>query len=172
MTTIYYLLSLLFAFLCVFMVLLILIQKGRGGGLSGAFGGAGGNTAFGTKTGDLLTWVTASVFVLFILLAMGLTWTSDSINKRAMATVPVNLPGDDTTEANKPPLEKKNPLDANGDGKVEFTPPGSTESSLPMAPASPEPAIRPDADGSTGDTPGATPTPAPSPTPAPAPAGE
>ena len=162
MNTIYYLLALLFAFLCVFLVLLILIQKGRGGGLSGAFGGAGGNTAFGTKTGDLLTWVTASVFVLFILLAMGLTWTSDSINARAMATIPVNVAADDTSgtsEADKPPLEKKNPLDANGDGKVEFAPPGSTESSLPLAPDSPEPAIRPDADGSVGDAPPATPTP-------------
>ena len=32
-------------------------QKGRGGGLASAFGGAGGNTAFGSKTGDVLTWI-------------------------------------------------------------------------------------------------------------------
>ena len=143
MSALYYLLSLLFAFLCVFMILLILIQKGRGGGLSGAFGGAGGNTAFGTKTGDLLTWVTASVFALFILLAMGMTWTGDAVHRRDMAVTPTNLPADDTTS--------KNPLDANGDGTVEFAPPGSEKSSIPAAPQSPEPGIKPSADGSTQD---------------------
>ena len=42
-----------FIIVCLFMILLVLIQKGRGGGLASAFGGAGGNTAFGSKTG---TW--------------------------------------------------------------------------------------------------------------------
>ena len=54
----------------VLLVLLILIQKGRGGGLSGAFGGSGGSTAFGAKTGDVLTWATSVVFGVFILLAV------------------------------------------------------------------------------------------------------
>ena len=40
----------LFIIISVFLILLILIQKGRGGGLASAFGGAGGNTAFGSKT--------------------------------------------------------------------------------------------------------------------------
>ena len=32
----------------VFLIVLILIQRGKGGGLSGAFGGLGGQSAFGT----------------------------------------------------------------------------------------------------------------------------
>ncbi len=75
----YNILAPIFGIVCVFMILLILIQKGRGGGLSSAFGGAGGNTAFGSKTGDVLTWVTASVFVLFLLLSMVLIWTGDAV---------------------------------------------------------------------------------------------
>jgi preprotein translocase subunit SecG len=51
----------LFIIVAVFLILLILIQKGRGGGLASAFGGAGGNTAFGSKTGDVLTWATSIV---------------------------------------------------------------------------------------------------------------
>ena len=31
-----------------FMICIILIQRGKGGGLAGAFGGAGGSSAFGT----------------------------------------------------------------------------------------------------------------------------
>ena len=36
-----------------FLIALVLIQRGRGGGLAGAFGGAGGQSAFGTKAGDV-----------------------------------------------------------------------------------------------------------------------
>ena len=59
-----------FLFISVIMVLLVLIQKGRGGGLSSAFGGGGGNTAFGSKTGDVLTWATSVVFALFVIVAI------------------------------------------------------------------------------------------------------
>ncbi len=59
------------------MILLVLIQKGRGGGLSGAFGGGGGNTAFGAKTGDVLTWATSIVFALFVILAVILNLVAD-----------------------------------------------------------------------------------------------
>ena len=61
----------LLIFVALLLILLILIQKGRGGGLSGAFGGSGGGSAaFGAKTGDVLTWATSTVFGLFILLAV------------------------------------------------------------------------------------------------------
>lgn len=70
-------LGIAFVLVCLFMMLVILIQKPKGGGLSGAFGGAGGSAqaAFGAKTGDVLTWFTVICFALFLLLAMGLTWT-------------------------------------------------------------------------------------------------
>ena len=37
------------------LVLTILIQRGKGGGLVGAFGGAGGPSAFGSKAGGAVT---------------------------------------------------------------------------------------------------------------------
>src|SRR5512139_389596 len=52
------LLAFLFATVAVVLMLLILLQRGKGVGLAGAFGGAGGGTAFGAKTGDMLTWAT------------------------------------------------------------------------------------------------------------------
>lgn len=71
------LLAILFVAVCSFMILVILIQKPRGGGLSGAFGGAGGSAqaAFGAKTGDVLTWFTVFCFSAFLCLAIGLTWS-------------------------------------------------------------------------------------------------
>ena len=63
--------AVLFVTCCVSLVLMILIQKGRGGGLSGAFGGAmAGGGVLGSKTGDFLTWVTIGLVGLFLTLAL------------------------------------------------------------------------------------------------------
>ena len=57
------------------MVLVVLVQRGRGGGLSGAFGSGGGSSsAFGTKTGDVFTTVTVIAFVMFMLLSIWLSF--------------------------------------------------------------------------------------------------
>jgi len=85
----FYLTVVLFILVCLFMILLILIQKGRGGGLASAFGGAGGNTAFGSKTGDVLTWATSIVFGVFLLLAVALNLFADARrNATAANTAP------------------------------------------------------------------------------------
>ncbi len=60
----------LFIICCVSLILIILIQKGRGGGLSGAFGGAGAGGILGSKTGDFLTWVTTALVGVFFILAV------------------------------------------------------------------------------------------------------
>ncbi len=62
--------AVLFVICCVSLVLMILIQKGRGGGLSGAFGGAMAGGVLGSKTGDFLTWVTIGLVGLFLTLAL------------------------------------------------------------------------------------------------------
>src|SRR5262249_52764185 len=56
----------------VFLILLVLIQRGRGGGLAGALGGMGGYSAFGTRAGDVFTRVTIVAAALWILGAMAL----------------------------------------------------------------------------------------------------
>ncbi|MFO0908416.1 MAG: preprotein translocase subunit SecG [Isosphaeraceae bacterium] len=55
---------------CLFLICLILIQRGKGGGLAGAFGGVGGSSAFGTKAGDVFTRVTMVVATVWIFLSM------------------------------------------------------------------------------------------------------
>ena len=56
--------------LSVFLILVILVQRGRGGGLTGALGGMGGQSAFGTKAGDLFTRITIVVAAIWVLLSM------------------------------------------------------------------------------------------------------
>ena len=58
------------------LVLIILVQRPTGGGLAGAFGGAGGSgtdTVFGGRVGDALTWATVIAFSVYLLLAISLT---------------------------------------------------------------------------------------------------
>ena len=112
------LITVLFVIICLFMILVILIQKPRGGGLTGAFGGAGGSASsvFGAKTGDVLTWFTCICFVLFILLAMGLTWAG-----RPGATADTNIIA---------PAPSSNPF-GTGAGTTPGTPgTGTTKDSL------------------------------------------
>ena len=66
-------LAILFIVVCLALIILVLLQKGKGSGLSAAFGGAGGQSAFGSKTGDVFTWATIVVVAMFLLLAMILT---------------------------------------------------------------------------------------------------
>ncbi len=56
----------LFILSCILLICVVLLQKGRGGGLSSAFGGAMGSSPFGTKTGDVFTWITVVLSGLFL----------------------------------------------------------------------------------------------------------
>jgi preprotein translocase subunit SecG len=53
------------------LILIVLIQRGKGGGLAGAFGGAGGSSPFGSRAADQFVKITlwlAGVWVLVIMI--------------------------------------------------------------------------------------------------------
>jgi preprotein translocase subunit SecG len=60
----------LFILVCIILILVVLMQKGRGGGLSGAFAGGMASGLLGSKTGDFLTWVTVVLVSIFLFLAV------------------------------------------------------------------------------------------------------
>jgi preprotein translocase subunit SecG len=66
----------------VFLILIVLVQRGRGGGLTGALGGMGGQSAFGAKAGDLftrITMVTAAVWILFSMISIKMLQVPDPL---------------------------------------------------------------------------------------------
>ena len=65
-----HLLNAVIVFLGLLMVVTILIQRGKGGGLVGAFGGAGGSSPFGSKAGDMFTRITLIMAGLWVVLIM------------------------------------------------------------------------------------------------------
>ena len=84
--------------LSIFMVLIILVQRGRGGGLTGALGGMGGQSAFGTKAGDLFTRITIVVAAIWVLLAMA---SLKVLNPNNVAGYNPNLRGTATPTSSK-----------------------------------------------------------------------
>lgn len=68
------LLSVLIFVTSVIMILLILIQRGRGGGLVGALGGSGGSSPFGSRAGDTFTRVTLILAGIWMFLIMLQIW--------------------------------------------------------------------------------------------------
>lgn len=87
--------------LSIFLILLVLVQRGRGGGLTGALGGPGGQSAFGSKAGDMFTKITSVAALLWIGLC-------------ALATASLGekpLPADDLAEDDVPGLLSRDPND-------------------------------------------------------------
>jgi preprotein translocase subunit SecG len=155
------LLYILLAITSLFLICLVLIQRGKGGGLAGAFGGAGGSSAFGTKAGDVFTRVTMITAGVWISLNMLLVVLS---NRRTSAYVNPNPPAAGSTFTPNKPLDGKTTLPPESLEKALGLPAsGSPKKASPTAVPSPE---------STSNSPGGTlpptpPTPAPTPTPKP-----
>ena len=143
--------------LSLFMVLLILVQRGKGGGLTGALGGPGGQSAFGTKAGDLFTRITIVAAACWIfLLAFCVWWYTESGFSSALA--------DNDVIGNRPgigaPANTQSP--ASPDPSVMIPPPGTGETGMSVAPVVPattsetDSAAKPNAEVGPGDLPAKT----------------
>lgn len=113
-----------------FLILLVLIQRGRGGGLAGALGGMGGQSAFGTKAGDMFTRITVGVAAFWIVLCI----LSINVLSRQRPLLRQNLGGaapqavDASSETNADPSEPPIP------DTPESTVPAVPDGSSPVAP--------------------------------------
>jgi len=57
------------------LVLVVLVQDDQGEGIGGIFGG-GSNTAFGSRSGNVLTRVTGVLAAIFLVCCFGVAWVS------------------------------------------------------------------------------------------------
>lgn len=114
----------LHTFVGLILIAIILLQRGRGGGLAGALGGMGGQSAFGNKAGDLFTRITvvlATIWIILgcvcVLLASNAGERSEKIDKGTFAT------------------EGADDKAAAGDKKDEQTAPAKSDSKTDVKPA-------------------------------------
>src|SRR4051812_12877104 len=77
----YLFLSILYVLVCLFLILVVLLQPGRGG-MGGAFGGGSSQTVFGgSGAGNFLTRLTSVSAALFMILSATLAYMSSSSDK-------------------------------------------------------------------------------------------
>ncbi len=127
-------LTVLHVFVCLVLMLVVLIQPGKSGGLGAALGGAGAQQIFGGRgAGNFLTrttWIAASIFFLTsVTLAYLSTSTGDSLED--LATTPVAAP----PASDAPPTGSAAPAPS--------APAEPAPSSSAPAPAEPAPANQP-----------------------------
>jgi preprotein translocase subunit SecG len=85
----YVALVVLYVFICFFLILVVLVQQGKGADIAGAFGGGGTQTAFGARGATtLLHKLTTGAFVAFIVLSLLLTVLQRHQRPSVMTKVP------------------------------------------------------------------------------------
>ena len=148
----YWALIVLHVIVCSFLVLVVLLQAGKGGGIGIAFGGGGSQTVFGSSgAGNFLTRLTAICAAVFFINSLSLAYLSsrsDSTRLQRLAEQKAAAKKVDDDAKSKVIKDVEKAREALG-SKPGETPAGATSSPAPASPA--ETAKAP---------PGATPTPA------------
>ena len=82
------LLVIIYILVCLFLVMVVLLQQGNGADLAGAFGGGGTQASFGPRSStNIMHRMTTASFVLFVVLSMALAIMSGKSRKSVMDTV-------------------------------------------------------------------------------------
>ena len=108
---VYYLVAALYVLTCLVLMLVVLLQQGKGGDIASAFGGGGSQTAFGARAGaTVLTRATTVLGVLFMIGALmlaiiGQRGPGSLLSGERVAPAPAGPPVVPATPAQQP--EKK-----------------------------------------------------------------
>jgi preprotein translocase subunit SecG len=95
----YYVVSTIFVIDCFVLVLVILLQQGKGGDIASAFGGGASQAVFGARSGaTVLSRATSVCAALFIICALALS----IIGQRGPSSVLGNRPGPAPVQAPAP----------------------------------------------------------------------
>lgn len=76
--------------ICALLIVIILIQAGRGGGLVNSFSGV--ESMFGTKTNTFLTRTTTTLAILFFITCISLALISARQSKSLMSSIKTEAP--------------------------------------------------------------------------------
>ena len=86
-------LVILYILVCLFLVMVVLLQQGKGADLAGAFGGGGSQTSFGPRGGaNIMHRMTTVAFVLFVVLCLALAILSGKQRTSVMEKVEAPAP--------------------------------------------------------------------------------
>jgi preprotein translocase subunit SecG len=79
--------NIIHVFVCILLILVVLLQQGKGGGMGAAFGGATTQVFGGRGAGNILTRATAICAAIFMLTSVSLAYLSSSGDRALRAKV-------------------------------------------------------------------------------------
>ena len=102
-----YLLTTLHVLVCLFLIIVVLLQSGKAADLAGAFGGMGSQTVFGPRgTATVLSKATEIAAALFMITALSLAILSDRSSPSSGSVLEQRKP--QTIQKSTPPPAKTN----------------------------------------------------------------
>jgi len=125
--------TILHVIVCLFLILVVLAQQGKGQDLASAFGGAGSQTAFGARgTATLLSKITAGAAILFMVTSLMLSYLRPAVGQRTVVpeTAPATESAPPATPSPSPQGESTAPAPATEEQKA----PEGTEAAPPATP--------------------------------------
>src|SRR5262249_44161672 len=129
---------------CVFLILVVLLQTGKGAEMGAVFGGGGSSTLFGASgAGNFLTKLTTGTAIVFFLTSLFLAYSSIARTQKTVfdqslpEPPPLNAP---TSSPNAPAGEEK-PA-AGPPAPAEAPPPAAPQAQAPQPEAPPAPAAK------------------------------
>jgi preprotein translocase subunit SecG len=131
----------IYIIVCVFLILVVLLQQGKGADIAGAFGGGGSQTAFGARGATtFLHKLTTGAFVGFVVLSMLLS----ILEARPRSSVMKTLPGTPAAKVPAAPIPPGQPVPGTGAPATSSQPGAAPGAAQPApqgsAPAQPAPA--------------------------------
>jgi preprotein translocase subunit SecG len=136
-------------FTALFLIFLVLIQRGRGGGLAGAFGGMGGQSAFGTKAGDVFTKITVGVaafWILLCVLSINVLGRQQSLLSGTLGSAAPEAMGPSAGAQPGAPAQTQQPVPPVTPPATDTAPPAAADAPAAAAPAAESPAAPPAAE--------------------------
>ena len=99
-------------FVCAMLILVVLLQQGKGGGMGAAFGGGAGAQVFGGRgAGNLLTRATSVCAAVFMITSVSLAYLSSSGDRalKARAAISAEKNGEKANAKPREPEKKSDP---------------------------------------------------------------
>ena len=125
-----YLLTAIHVIVCLFLILVVLLQQGKSADWSGTFGGGSSQTAFGQRgAATILSKATTAAAVIFMVTSLALTIISSSPGGRSVVPVNATTPAPVT-----PPAEQKSAEPQNKDAAPVAAPGAETKETAPTPP--------------------------------------
>ena len=140
----YYLVTVVHVIVCVILILVVLLQSGKGADLAGAFGGASTQTAFGSRgPASFLSKLTTGAAIVFMITCLGLSIigtkreATSILDSTKGPTAPVSkAPAPAKTQTQAPTPEQIKRIQQEIEAKQKQAQPGS-QAAPPGAPPAP-----------------------------------